>query len=181
MKSSFLLLLAALILFSCQETETLETVMKKWEGKTIEFPDNKPVHIYTKDTTKYVINGNKPYKILLYVDSIGCTNCKLRLSVWKDYIEKIGSNVDFLFWFHPKKKEDELFSFLKIQRLKYPVYIDKDDKLNKLNKFPKNQMFHCFLLDKDNKVLLVGNPVFNHSLWDVYQHVVTGKIRLNNN
>jgi len=45
--------------------------MRKWEGKTIEFPDNKSVYVYTKDTTKYVVVGNKPYKILLYVDSTG--------------------------------------------------------------------------------------------------------------
>jgi hypothetical protein len=172
--------LATFILVSCQGNETLETIMKKWEGKTIEFPDNKPVHVYAKDTAQYV-EGQKPYKILLYIDSTGCTSCKLRMNIWKKLIDEIGYNADFLFWFNPKKDNGELFTFLKIQRLKYPVYIDKDDKLNKMNKFPKNQMFHCFLLNKDNKVLLVGNPVFNHNLWKVYKHVVSGKIRLDNN
>jgi hypothetical protein len=170
----------AVVLFSCHEAETFETVMKKWSGKTIKFPENNPVYIYAKDTAKYVIAGNKPYKILLYSDSTGCTNCKLRLAVWRDYIDKIGDKVDFLFWFNPKD-EEELSTSFKINRFKYPVYMDKDDKLNKLNRFPTNPMYQCFLLDKDNKVILAGNPVYNTNLWELYKNIVSGKVKLKYN
>ena len=45
-----------------------------------------------------------------------------------------------------------------------PVCIDIDDQLNKLNKFPADITFQTFLLDKDNKVAVLGNPVHCHSL-----------------
>jgi hypothetical protein len=55
--------------------------MKKWAGKTIKFSDEKPVYVYAKDTMKHVDDVKKPYKILLYIDSTGCTNCKLRMNI----------------------------------------------------------------------------------------------------
>ena len=42
-----------------------------------------------------------------------------------------------------------------------PICIDLDDQLNKLNKFPANMSFQTFLLDKGNKVAVLGNPLHN--------------------
>ncbi|MDR3246445.1 MAG: hypothetical protein LBT50_08440 [Prevotellaceae bacterium] len=94
------LLLAILVLFSCQGNETPEAITKKWTGKTIKFSDEKPVHLYAKDTARYGDDVKKPYKILLYIDSTGCTSCKLRMNIWKKLITEIGDKSDFLFWFH---------------------------------------------------------------------------------
>jgi hypothetical protein len=33
--------------------------------------------------------------------------------------------------------------------------------------FVYNPMFQCFLLDKDNKVLVIGNPVNNPQIYDL--------------
>ena len=32
--------------------------------------------------------------------------------------------------------------------------------------------YQCFLLDKDNKVLLIGNLTFNPKIWDLYKQTV---------
>ena len=39
-------------------------------------------------------------------------------------------------------------------------------------KFPSNPEYQCFLLDKDNKVLLVGNPALVSGIWILYKRVI---------
>jgi hypothetical protein len=113
----------------------------------------------------------KDYKILIYTDPTGCVSCRLRVFMWQKYIKELGSKVDFLFYFYPKN-EEELLSMLKDGRFKYPIYIDRNDELNKLNKFPKNPAFHCFLLDKHNKILAFGNPATTPNVWEMYKKII---------
>mgnify|MGYP000284898695 CR=1 FL=1 len=49
-----------------------------------------------------------------------------------------------------------------------PVCIDFDGELNKLNDFPPFPQFHTLLLDKDNKVLVIGNPVHSTEIRSLY-------------
>mgnify|MGYP000541419380 CR=1 FL=1 len=41
--------------------------------------------------------------------------------------------------------------------------MDQSDRLNELNHFPPadGEIFKPFLLDKDNKVVVIGNPIHN--------------------
>ena len=45
---------------------------------------------YLTDTTNFQIPQSE-YKVLVYVDSIGCTSCKLQLHKWKELIEYTDS------------------------------------------------------------------------------------------
>jgi hypothetical protein len=97
------------VFISCkkyQKTVKLEHIVKEWTNKTILFPNIASTYIDDKDSLKNVSISNmdtKNYKILLYIDSTGCTSCKLRLHVWKTYIEQFVSKVNFMFYFQPKR------------------------------------------------------------------------------
>jgi hypothetical protein len=95
--------------------------------------------------------------------------------MWKPYVEELKSEVDFLVYFQ-YKCEEELLSILTNEQFMYPVYIDNNDELNKLNKFPDNIMYQCFLLDSDNKVIAIGNPVHNIKIMELYQQIITGEV-----
>jgi len=56
------------------------------------------------------------------------------------------------------------------------VLIDEANQLNQLNNFPQKSQFQCFLLDGDDKVISVGNPVLNPKIWDLYKQIITGKL-----
>ena len=60
-------------------------LVREWEGKEIQFPSNSVFTIQGKDTIEYS-GDNSDYKIVTYIDSIGCTSCKLQLQNWKDFI-----------------------------------------------------------------------------------------------
>jgi hypothetical protein len=164
-------------LTACKDKKVTEAdiFMKEWIGKTIEFPDIEPIIPYTrtKNIVKHNVIGDKEYKILLYIDSTGCTSCKLQIHLWNAFIEKYGNKTDFLFYFYPKDK-DVLLSLLKTEQLNYRVYIDSTNEINKLNHFNDNPMFQCFLLDKNNKILIIGTPINNPQIWDLYKQIILG-------
>ena len=183
MKTLNLILLVLLpIFFSCKNEQKekekhIAQLVNEWQGKQIVFPENLIFTRYLTDTTDFRIPQSE-YKVLIYVDSIGCTSCKLQLPKWKELIDYTNSSakeeVPFLFFFHSKDYK-EIRYLLKRDGFDRPVCIDMDDRLNKLNKFPADMTFQTFLLDKNNKVTVLGNPVHNTAIKDLYLKQITGK------
>jgi hypothetical protein len=63
-------------------------------------------------------------------------------------------------------------------RFHHTVFYDLDGSFERLNPhLPANELFHTFLLNKDNKVVLVGNPIRNEMLWKLYKEQIQNKIR----
>lgn len=174
MKSYFLFVFLNLIaLLSCGKQKSdndLLPIVKEWYGKEIKFPDRPVFTLYGKDTVDYSISQS-PYKMLVYVDSTGCVDCKLQLQKWQELIKYTNSisngEIPFLFFFFPKDYK-ELCQFFKRDLFDIPVCIDFKGELNKLNNFPPLPQFHTFLLDKDNKVLVIGNPVHSVDIRSMY-------------
>jgi len=81
--------------------------------------------------------------------------------------------VDFLFHFQPKDRK-ELEHILKQNKLKQTVFIDEKGEISRLNNFPEGMAYQCFLLDRDNKVVSIGNPVLNPKIWEIYKQLITG-------
>ena len=108
---------------------------------------------------------------MVFVDSIGCTSCKLQLSRWKEFIRYTDSisqkNIPFLFFFQ-FDDQWEIHSLLIRENFDKPICLDRSDSLNQLNHFPKDIRFQVFLLDKNNKVVVIGNPVHNPNVKELY-------------
>ena len=84
------LMLLPLFLMSClNKDNNIVSLLKEWEQKEILFPKEMYFTTMLRDTTYY--NLQSEYKILAYVDSIGCTSCKLQLSAWSMLINEIDS------------------------------------------------------------------------------------------
>jgi hypothetical protein len=151
--------------------EKLSILINEWTGKTIQLPNIKPIVIIL-DSVERIVIADKKYRILQYIDSTGCTSCKLQLRIWKRYMEEINSKADFMFYFHPKTNTEELSLLFSAEEFSQPVYIDVSDSLNKLNRFPDNPTFQCFLLDRENKVVAIGNPAHNLKIWELYKKII---------
>ena len=167
------------ILVSCQESreEAMLRLVNEWNGKEIKFPSRSAFTVQGKDTVDFEF-GHANYKVITYIDSVGCTSCKLQLPRWKELMAEVdsltGGSVPFLFYFHPKDVK-ELRYLTRRDAFTHPVCFDKEDELNDLNHFPSDMTFQTFLLDKDNKVVAIGNPVLNPKIKDLYLDVIKGK------
>ena len=149
-------------------------LVQEWLGKKLLFPSNLIFTQRGKDSINMNI-GKAEYKIFIYIDSIGCTDCKLQLDKWEKLklrIDSIKDNIPLLFFFHSKHSREIRF-IQDRNNFDYFICIDTNDELNKLNHFPSDIMFQTFLLDKDNKVVVIGNPVHNLAVQDLYIKTIT--------
>lgn len=154
-------------------------MVSEWEGRTIHYPDKMPLASYGIDSVVTSYGRVKsPYTIFSYADSMGCISCNLQLPKWKELIEELDSiypnKVTCLFTFHPKDKK-ELVKLLKRVNFDYLVYIDETGTLDKLNNFINDDIFRTFLLDKDNRVVAIGNPVHNPKIKELYLNIIRGE------
>jgi hypothetical protein len=82
--------------------------------------------------------------------------------------------VGFLLYFQPKNVKEMGFLFVR-ERFDYPVFMDTNGVINSLNRFPQEMQYQCFLLNSDNKVLMIGNPVSNQRIWELYKEQISGR------
>ena len=174
-------LCVCLLVSSCEESEKerLSRLVIEWEGKEILFPTHSTFTIQGKDTVDFQFQDVE-YKVVTYVDSIGCTSCKLQLHRWKEFLSEVDSltngNVSFLFYFHPKDMK-ELRYLTRRDAFTHPVCFDEKDEFNQLNHFPSEMMFQTFLLDERNRVVALGNPVLNPNVKELYLNLIRGGVQ----
>lgn len=176
MKCFTIISLCFLLLWSCNSKERkIRKIVEAWQGKEILFPPHFELKSFGRDTSLEAILG-KEYKIFNYIDTNGCTECRLKLEGWQNLKAEADSlhlNVTFLFAAYVKNYE-ELEMFQYINRFEGIFIYDRNNRMDSLNHFPASPLFRTFLLDSENRVILVGNPVENERLWELY------KIRMKN-
>lgn len=155
------------------------SVVKKWTGRTIcAIPSSN--YIVYSNNNKRIEDPSKiknNFKILLYINESESESCRLHLYEWADFfkeVDSISKNVTKLIVVKPKNK----FAFIQTLQdynFPYPIYIDEKDEFNTANKLPSNTLYHQFLLDKNNGVLFIGNPINSHRIREAYLNIINGE------
>jgi hypothetical protein len=159
---------------SCQSrNEGIKNIVKEWMGKEITIHSEAKFKTLGKDTLCYDL-WNKPYKIFTYIDSVGCTGCRLNLQRWESFIDGCRQQqIDIGFIFVVHSSDFSIFDDeIRFKEFDYPVIYDYHNDFEKLNHFPPDP-YRTFLLDKDNKVQLIGSPVNNPQMWELYKEIIT--------
>ena len=146
------LCLSLLSLCSCTDRgETKKTVGLK-KRQTVSFPG--------------IGSELSSYAIVHYVDSLGCTSCKLRIDDWVNIIEKVNAEkkvLKVIFVAHPKVFPD-VCKILQGRSKDFVVLNDENmDWLSK-NKIPQSSMYQTFMTNAYGKIMIVGNPVMNEQV-----------------
>lgn len=166
--------LVLLLFISCTDLKQKEitSLLQKWDQREIFFPKNMTFNILGKDTIFSPLDTD--FKIVSFVDSTGCTNCKLRLNEWRQFISYVDSfyphKNKVFFFIHPKDTK-EIEYLLMRNKFDYPICIDIDNSFNRLNHLPDAEQFQTFLLDKKNKVIAIGNPIRNTKVKKLYLRI----------
>ena len=180
MKKTGIWLLMLCLLAACQDSDKqrLTRLVQEWDGKEISFPAQAVFTVQGRDTVDFRWQS-APYRIVTYVDSLGCASCKLQLPKWKQLIAETDSlfgkdKLSYVFFFHPKDAR-ELTYLTRRDGFTYPVCFDREDAFNRVNRFPSEMALQTFLLDKDNRVVAIGNPVHNPQVKELYLNIIGGK------
>lgn len=106
-----------------------------------------------------------PLKLCVFVDEESCTSCYLkRMFQWEEFIELERDGIlTIYFIFEPQEGCEEGFhKFFYQAELDHPFYLDKDKEfLHQNPTIPRERMFHTFLLDVNNNVVLIGDVLHN--------------------
>ena len=125
-----------------------------------------------------LVKSDSEFKMVVYVDSSECSPCALsHLRFWNPLIKEARQkkiSIDYVFILAPNPETmDDVNMELDITDLGSSIYIDSDYVFKKSNSFiPKESKYHSFLLNKRNKVILIGSPIDSEKIKNMYNEVV---------
>ena len=162
-------------LCSCNTTsQKLLKEMTLLQSKPINCGQNELVH---HDTLQ------KEIECIVYSDSVSCTPCAInKMYLWNsflDYSKSYNGQLNFYFIFCPARKDfqEMKLALIKNSRFNYPIILDTLGQFAKLNPhLPKNKALHTFLLDENNNVILVGNPLHNKKIKEMFDQIVEDRL-----
>lgn len=163
---------------SCQKKETKNTVemFKTWMNKTIIIP--KTLKSYNGNYMMDTLKSHNGFSILSYVDSIGCLSCRFNIEKWTILQNEMNKyDVPILIYIHSNESE-QLKQRLRRHKTKLNICFDEKDSLNTLNNFPLEVAFQTFLLDRDKKIVAIGNPIHNHKVMELYMNIISGNSKV---
>lgn len=116
-------------------------------------------------------------KFVIYIDSIHCVPCKLtRLKYWQEFEDEIHYKypfVNFIVVFEQPDKSNVLLRDYVNEEFSIPVFVDDKHLFHASNPhIPNIEIFHSFLLDSDNNIVLVGNPMTNERIEELFYQLL---------
>lgn len=170
------------LLVACSDRDQqLAKEIKILQSKAIQLPSKGLV--VQQNTELHEVDVNeKALKLVIYTDSVGCTSCAInQINLWDsfiDYAEQFNNQLRFYFIFSPVKKDfNSIKSAIASSMFDYPILLDTLREFEKLNPhLPRNRSLHSFLLDENNNVILVGNPLHNKRIEEIFYKTVEEKL-----
>ncbi|MFR9531606.1 MAG: hypothetical protein SNH05_09625 [Rikenellaceae bacterium] len=174
------LLYLLLMLVSCSgESSKVKHDLASLTSQSIEFCNEAKTIVNGCDSPVQDYFAND-LKMIVYTDSTSCNTCALnKLYLWDDlinYAKPYNGTLKFYFIFNPPKGENIRLA-LRNSMLDYPMLLDSLGEFERLNPhLPKNKAMHTFLLDENNNVVLVGNPLHNPKIEQMFKDIVEEKL-----
>ena len=179
-KTNIVYFLIILVCFGCTKTKKANKILEKQiatlKDDCIIFPNDMiPFCLGNEypDTTLL----DRSFKMIVYIDKEGCTNCKLRSLIplymfMTEYrnLENFGVIIIL-----NTNNIDSAKQIIKEINFSATVFFDLNNSFKLLNPhIPQEERLQTFLINENGHVLLVGSPIRNSSLRDLYLEQITG-------
>lgn len=161
----------------CTSKNNVAYIIKQMQSAPVVFPEN-VLTMYNGRDTNMMDYINSKLKLVLYIDSTSCNTCFVdKLYLWKDLFDfRNQFDEDLCLYFLLESSGSALAQItysLRNQELNCPIRVDTLFQFSKLNShIPPSPKYHTFLLDKDNNILMVGNPMNNKKMEKLFMDVV---------
>lgn len=160
-----------LVFCSCNNNDRISNEVRDLYGRKIAFPDGY-VSLSYHDSVSVDSLLTKDVKLVSYIDNLPCTSCGVKmLHAWIEEVKEIDPEVAYVIVVQTQEK-NVLFENIDSMRLPCPLmYYDTSvfGEANKLDILARNK---TFLLNKENKIVLVGEPFGNEKLTQLYKKTI---------
>ena len=176
--------LALLALAGCVDATQKEitVLLSQWMGREIEIPEDMCFMQYSGEEFQEFIIPQTDYTIMSYIDTSSCFTCQMRLEAWMEFKKRVESvcprEVSFCFVFNPGQGavlSEKLLEELKKSGFELPFSVDTLGVVSSMNGFSDRLGFHTFLLNTDNRIVAIGNPVMNVKVQDMFLRRISGE------
>ena len=179
----FLLPAICSLICACNsQKKELQEKVEKLQSMEINIPYEQMV-CWTSDSIMEKSPWNKAkLKLIHYVDSNMCSTCYLANNVKNSFVLRMESlsNNDFynIFIVSPNNKRRKTLEMdFQDKLIPQTIFVDTSNVFIAANpNIPSESIYHTFLLDENNKVILVGNPVLNKEVGEMMLSIVEKKL-----
>lgn len=163
---------------SCSHHYKNRKITERLNAREIILPDSMNVINADQIENPELLSTDGKMKILFYIGPDECSACRVSDIHFADTLFNILPTTELvpLVIVNPddngrkgtlQKLHDSWFEF--------PIYEDVCSEFMKLNPaIPKDSRFHSFMLDGEDKVILVGNPARSPQILNLYKEVLSG-------
>lgn len=162
----FFLNLVFLLLNCSKPTNTnYKDIISNWKGRHIVLPELK--------TNYGTIDSNNVFKLVTRING-DCYPCLVQLKIWSAFVNDVSKEHKVSFYIYVYISDTLVYNELNRKEIhfNYPVIFDQNDQFKKLNNLNKNEIFHTMLLDHSNKEIIIGNPIINPKLRELYKQTI---------
>lgn len=139
-------------------------------GKEVIYPSSQS--FITLDST--LLMKKNFYTILYCIDSTGCTSCKLHLDMWVHFMDELNtassSPVKLVFVTNVSDERKVRMAFA--PHPEFTVINTWSDTMGNLKDLPCRAPINTFLLDSENKIITIGNPLVNDKVKSNYYKLI---------
>ena len=183
---SFIFSLVCCILFSaCNDPkDKMQHNIRQMQSTPISIPYSDMV-CWSEDSISTIdLCKQAQLKLVHYVDSVQCTTCYLQKVAQYEKLFQLEQESKYrfvnVFVIAPgSKRKRMLLSDYKDKLLPQVLFVDTAHVFTEKNKtIPSEGMYHTFLLNENDSVILVGNPVIYPKIAEIFYSTVKGKLKL---
>lgn len=177
------LLFIYIFLCSCQNRDTMKICISEMMSEKVHIPYDSMIYVSFKEETDkltYLKNVQRcKYKYIMYVSKERCSTCIMdKLALWNEMLGLSKQNklqIIFIISSDKEKIEDVRNSFYK-SGLEYPIMIDTCNIFTRHNPhIPQNHVYHTLLLNSNDSIKLVGDPIHNEKIHALMNKIVVSK------
>ncbi|NOU62034.1 hypothetical protein [Marinifilum caeruleilacunae] len=157
-------IIIALTSIACKKQNTINETIHRMIDSQIKNVDSLSIYYPKHYVYKPLDFDVKIYSII----NGACNDCIMEFDEWSKFISQNEFSDEVNYYFHIHAAEYKELENL-FDTKGYTFFFVKDPKMKfiKINNLPKDKMFHTFLVS-DNKIILVGSPLKNGPIKDLY-------------
>ena len=178
-RSVYVVLSALLVFFSCGNKRDFKDEILQMQNRHVILSLDSMDY---RNIEKKIMEKQPVLKLVVYSDTLICSSCRLReMQKWNPFLKRMKhykEDINAYFIFRPLAKDMDVFNFtMKALPPLCPIYVDTANVFLRNNpQIPNDPIMHTFLLDEDNNVLLVGNPLENEKIEELFWQIVEEKL-----
>jgi len=160
------------IMCSCDNSPRLIQEVKKLNGKIVEFPKYEILAFDSILTQDSCYNTND-IKLVSYIDNVPCTPCILNMlqNHVNEVNKELGEGFPYMIVLQTDDRQ-KLINTIREYNFRIPIMYYRDSRFADVNKLYVLARNKTFLLNRDNKIVVVGEPFANKQLWNVYKKAI---------